>query len=138
MGQYVNLCLRTGIYDEIIDALMVYCTHLENYSDIESCIHLIDFLQGEYEYDMIKQDKEFKEWQEYQKLFEERFKDGEFRDDDGNINNKGMYEYRNFNKINSVLEDYKEDGALDILDDKQQFFLVINLINALDDERSVD
>lgn len=133
MGFYVTLTMRIDMYGEIIDNLMLYSSYLDNYSDIEDIVHLIDFLGDEYEHDIEKQNQEYRKWQEYEELFNERFGDGEFLDDDGNINEKGMYEYKNFNKVNKVLEDYKEGGTLDMLDEKQQFFLVLDLINTLDD-----
>lgn len=134
MSSYVNLTINTSMYQQIMDALMSYSTNLDNYYDIEEIIHLIDALEEEYQYDMNKQNKDYMLWQEYEKLFHERFKVGKFRNDEGNINEKGMYEYKNFNKVNKVLEDYKEGGTLDILDEKQQFCLVLDLINVMRDE----
>lgn len=134
MSQYVTLNLRIDLFDEIINGLREYSTQLDNYYDMESVVHLIDYLFEEYFKSMEEQDKQFKEWQEYEELFLERFKDGEFLDNDGKINEKGVYEYKNFNKVNKVLEDYKEGGNLDILDEKQQFFLVLNILNAMNEE----
>lgn len=134
MSSYVTLTMRVDLFDEIINGLREYCTQLDNYYDMESCVHLIDFLFEEYFKSMEEQDKEFKEWQEYENLFLERFKNEDFLDDDGKINEKGMYEYKNFNKVNKVLEDYKEGGTLDILDEKQQFFLVLDILNAINEE----
>ena len=131
MSQYITLSMRIDTFDEIINGLRLYCTQLDNYYDMESVVHLIDYLFEEYFKSMEEQDSEFKEWQEYEKLFLERFENPEFRDDDGNINERGVYEYKNFNKVNKVLEDYKEGGTLDILDEKQQFFLVLDILNAM-------
>ena len=134
MTQYITLSMRIDLFDEIINGLREYSTQLDNYYDMESVVHLIDYLFEEYFKSMEKQDKEYKEWQEYEKLFLERFENPEFRDNDGNINEKGMYEYKNFNKVNKVLEDYKEGGTLDILDEKQQFFLVLDILNAMEEK----
>ena len=131
MSQYITLSMRIDTFDEIINGLRLYCTQLDNYYDMESVVHLIDYLFEEYFKSMEEQDREYKEWQEYEKLFLERFENPEFRDDDGNINERGVYEYKNFNKVNKVLEDYKEGGTLDILDEKQQFFLVLDILNAM-------
>lgn len=132
MSSYVTLTMRVDLFDEIINGLREYCTQLENYYDMESCVHLIDYLFEEYFKSMEEQDKEYKEWHEYEKLFLERFENPEFRNNDGNINERGIYEYRNFNKVNKVLEDYKESGTLDFLDEKQQFFLVLDILNAME------
>ena len=131
MTSYVTLNLRIDLFDELINDLREYCTQLDNYYEIESGIHLIDLLFEEYFKSMEEQDKQFKEWQEYEELFLEHFKNEDYLDNDGRINEKGVYEYKNFNKVNKVLEDYKEGGSLDILDEKQQFFLVLDLLNAM-------
>ena len=129
--KYVNLSINTGMYQYIMNALMSYVTSLDNYYDIDEMVHIIDILEEDYQKDMYEQNEEFKKWQEYEKLFHERFKDGKFRDDDGNINEKGMNEYINFHEVNKVIEDYKESGALDI-DDEQQFYLVLDILNKME------
>ena len=129
MSQYVNISMRTDTFDNILNNLRIYCSNLDEYYEIEDTVHLIDYLYEEYFKSMEKQEKEFKEYGKYEKLFLERFENEDFLDDDGKINEKGVYEYKNFNKVNKVLEDYKEGGSLDILDEKQQFFLVLDLIN---------
>lgn len=134
MSQYVTLNLRIDLFDEIINGLREYCTQLDNYYDMESCVHLIDYLFDEYFKSMEEQDREYNEWQEYEELFLERFKDGEFLDNDGKINERGVYEYKNFNKVNKVLNDFKEGGSLDILDEKQQFFLVLSILDVLEEK----
>lgn len=134
MSSYVTLSMRIDLFDEIINGLRSYCTQLDNYYDMESVVHLIDYLFEEYFKSMEEQDKEFKEWQEYEELFLERFENPEFRDNDENINERGVYEYKNFNKVNKVLKDYKEGGTLDILDSKQNFFLVLDILNAMNKE----
>lgn len=137
MSQYVTLTIRIDTFDEIINDLTSYSTQLDDYYDIESTVHLIDFLYEEYFRSMEEQDKKLKEWREYEQLFHERFENPEFRDNDGGINEKGMYEYKNFNKVNKVLKDYKEGGSLDILDEKQQFFLALDILNAMKIEDGV-
>ena len=137
MSSYVTLTMRVDLFDEIINGLREYCTQLDNYYDMESCIHLIDYLFEEYFKSMEEQDREYKEWQEHEKLFLERFENPSFRDNDGNINDEGIFEYKNFNKVNKVLKDYEDDGSLDILDEKQQFFLVLDLLNAINEEDKI-
>lgn len=129
MSQYVNISMRIDTFDQILNNLRSYCSNLDEYYEIEDTVHLIDYLYEEYFKSMEKQEKEFKEYEKYEELFLERFENEDFLDDDGKINEKGVYEYKNFNKVNKVLEDYKEGGSLDILDEKQQFFLVLDLIN---------
>ena len=127
MGQYVTLTMRTDMYREIIDDLISYCSNLDNFFEMQDAVHLIDALEDEYNESMNKQSISFEKWQEYEKLFQERFKDN-----DGNLDDVQINEYKNFHKVNQVLEDYKENGALIILDTKKQFFLVLDLINAME------
>lgn len=119
------------MYDEILEDLISYCSNLDDYWDMRDSVHLIDALEKMYSEDMVKQNKELQQWNEYEQLFLEHFENDEFRDNDGNINEKGMYEYKNFNKVNKVLKDYIEGGTLDILDSKQNFCLVLDLLNAI-------
>ena len=127
MSKYVTLTLHTHVYDQIIEGLMTYCSSLDGYWDIQDVVHVIDALEELYNEDMGKQNKESQRWMEYEKLFNERFKDG-------NIDDFGVDEYRNFHKVNNVLEDYKVGGSLDILDEKQQFFLVLDILNTMNKE----
>lgn len=133
MSSYVTLTLHTHMYDEILEDLISYCSNLDDYWDMRDSVHLIDALEKMYSEDMVKQNKELQQWNEYEQLFLEHFENDEFRDNDGNINEKGMYEYKNFNKVNKVLKDYIEGGTLDILDSKQNFCLVLDLLNAMKD-----
>ena len=134
MSSYVTLTMRVDLFDEIINGLREYCTQLDNYYDVESVVHLIDYLFEEYFKSMEEQDKEFKEWQEYEELFLEHFKNEDYLDNDGKINEKEVYRYKNFNKVNKVLNDFKEGGSLDILDEKQQFFLVLSILDVLEEK----
>ena len=130
MSSYVTLTLNTHVYDQIIEALMAYCSDLDGYWDMQDAVHLIDYLREEYDDNMGKQNKESQQWMKYEELFKGYF-------EDGNIDNFGMGEYMKFHKVNKVLEDYKEGGTLDILDEKQQFFLVLDLLNVFDSEEGV-
>ena len=49
MSSYVTLTMRIDTFDELINDLRTYCTQLDNYYDIESGIHLIDYLYDEYD-----------------------------------------------------------------------------------------
>lgn len=127
MSSSVTLNMRTEMYSEIIDDLISYCSNLDNYYEMEEAVHLIDALEELYQEDMTKRNNEFKKYQEYEKLFEERFKNNDMKLTDAQIN-----EYTKFGKVNQLLEDYKEGGTLDILDIKQQFFLVLDIINVME------
>ena len=131
MSSYVTLSMRTDTFDGILNNLRAYCSYLDEYYEIEDVVHTIDFLYEEYFKSKEEEDKVYREWQEYEKLFLERFENEDYLDNDGKINERGVYEYKNFNKVNKVLEDYKEGGTLNILDEKQQFFLVLSILDVL-------
>lgn len=133
MSDYVNLRVSTSIYNIIINALMSYCDGLNNYGEIEEIVHMIDCLEGEYQRDVAKQNREFQQWMKYEDLFYENMEDLGFRDANGYLNNRGIRAFTNFDKVNKVFEDYKYGGNLDIIDEKQQFFLILDIINALED-----
>lgn len=135
MSQYITLTMRIDTFDGLMNNLRSYCSNLDEYYEIEDTVHLIDYLYEEYFKSMEKQDKEYKEWQEYEELFLEHFKNEDYLDNDGKINEKGVYEYKNFNKVNNVLNDFKEGGALDILDEKRQFILVLRILDILGEKQ---
>lgn len=124
MSKYVTLTLNTHVYDQIIEAVMAYCSNLDDYWDMQDAVHVIDALEEMYNEDMVKQNKESQQWMEYEELFNEYFEDG----------NLDIDEYCNFHKVNEVLEDYKYGGTLDILDEKNQFFLILDLLKAMGEE----
>ena len=117
MGQYVTLFMSVTMYRSIIDALMEYTTDLDEFFEIEDVIHLIDALEEEYNEDMAKQNKEFLQWQNRQKLFKEKFKDGE-----------GKFEQMNYYKINNIIEKYKEEEELSMSDEEEQFNMILDIL----------
>lgn len=119
MGNYVTLTMTTDMYREIIDDLIEYCSNLNNYWSMEDAVHLIDALEEEYNEDMGKQNKEFIKYQEYERLFAER-------NDDFDVD-----EYENFKKINKIFEKYIEDDIISILDEKKQFYLILDILNTI-------
>ena len=123
MGQYVTLFMSVTMYRSIIDALMEYTTNLEEFFEIEDAIHLIDALEEEYSEDMAKQNKEFIQWQNRQKLFEEKFKDGE-----------GIFEQMNYYKVNNIIEKYKEEEELTIEDEEEQFNLILDILEVFKED----
>ncbi len=133
MSDYVNLLVSRNMYFEIINALKGYCTELINYNEVDEIVHIIDYLEDEYQEDIAKQNQEFRQWMDYEDLFYEYMEDLGFKDADGYLNNKGIRAFTNFDKVNKVIENYKEKGSLDILDVKEQFFLILDIMNVLED-----
>ena len=123
MGQYVNIYMSVTMYRNIIDALMEYTTNLEEFFEIEDAIHLIDALEEEYSEDMAKQNKEYLQWQNRQKLFKEKFKTGE-----------GIFEQMNYYKINNIIEKYKEEEELTIESEEEQFNLILDILEVFKED----
>lgn len=71
MSSYVDLELNITTYTEILDNLRECVDHKESYWEIEDIVHLIDFLEEEYESDRNKQNREFAREREYRKIFAE-------------------------------------------------------------------
>lgn len=71
MSHYVDLELNYTTYVEIVDNLRECVNHKESYWEIEDIVHLIDFLEEEYESDRNKQNREFAREREYRKIFAE-------------------------------------------------------------------
>ena len=124
MGQYVNIYMSVTMYRNIIDALMEYTTNLEEFFEIEDAIHMIDALEELYSEDMGKQNKGFIQWQNRQKLFKEKFKDGE-----------GIFEQMNYYKINNIIEKYKEEEELTIEDEEEQFNLILDILEVFKEDK---
>lgn len=118
MSQHVTLFMSVNMYRNIIDALMEYTANLDEFFEIEDAVHLIDALEDEYNADMAKQNKEFIQWQNRQKLFREKFKIGE-----------GKFEQMNYNKIDNIIEKYKEEEELIIESEEEQFNLILDILD---------
>ena len=117
MGQYVSLYISVSTYRSIIDALMEYTEKLNEFFEIEDAIHLIDALEEEYSEYMAKENKNFLQWQNRQKLFREKFKDGE-----------GKFEQMNYYKVNNIIEKYKEEDELSMPDEEEQFNMILDIL----------
>ena len=54
MAEYVNLEMTYTIYSELCDAIETATTHAESFWEIQDRVHLVDFLEEEYERDRRK------------------------------------------------------------------------------------
>ena len=55
MSQQVNLEMSYTTYSNLCDAVEKAATHAEDFDDIQELVHLVDFLEEEYERDCGKQ-----------------------------------------------------------------------------------
>ena len=127
MGQYITLTIKSNVYQNIIDGLMEYCSNLNEYFEIEEAVHLIDALEDERMEDSAKRQKEFEKYQEYQKLFIE------YRN--GKVGKEELLKYRDFNRINDIIEKTMEDGAITFLDEKQRFMFIMDILDKLKEDK---
>lgn len=114
MSCYIEVSMTCSMYENIIDYLTFYTEYLNNYSEIEDIVHTIDALEElRHEYST-KQNKEWKEYLERQKLFE----------DDITIDEKFL-----FDRIKKILNVYgiKENV-------ETEFHIIMEIINAMSEE----
>ena len=77
-------------YSQLCDAVMEATTHAEDFYEIQELVHLLDFLEEEYQRDLAKQNLDYETW----KLHEELFR------------NKEIYHREYFFRVVEVFEDY--------------------------------
>lgn len=55
MSHYVNLEIRYSTYLNLCNAVEETATHAEDFNEIQELVHLVDFLEDEYERDRARQ-----------------------------------------------------------------------------------
>ena len=119
MSYYVTLELSNNTYTNLIDWLTLWTPKaVENYNEMEELVHLVDFLEEEYQRDSGKQSKELKEWSERQKFFEGDHKNPKY--------------YFNFDKVDKIFKEYEENCMLEWkISDQDKFHLICEIIDVL-------
>ena len=122
MSQYVNLDMTYTTYSRLCDAVMEAATHAEDFDEIQEKVHLLDFLEDEYERDLSKQHDDIKTW----KLHEELFR------------NKEFYHHQYFHSVENVFEDNIERGLLEWkISEQDKFHLICELIDVFKKEDQI-
>ncbi len=96
MAEYVNLEMTYTTYSELCDAVETATTYAESFWEIQYLVHLVDFLEEEYERDRRKRNMDYETW----KLHDELFRNNE------------IYHHEYFYRVKSVFEDYEDEGSL--------------------------
>ena len=117
MSHYVTLEMSQYTFDNLHDAVTTAASHAECYSDIEELVHLADFLEEEYDRDSARQSRSIKRWMEQEELF---------RNHEHDVENVWT-----FHKIQSVLDEYVENGLMPELDSQNQFHLIYDIIDKI-------
>lgn len=114
MSQQVTLEMSYITYSNLCDAVEKAATHAEDFDDICELVHLVDFLEEEYERDRGKQNLDYKIW----KLHEELFR------------NKELYHYEFFYSVKEVFDDYEDRLLLEWnISEQDKFHLICELID---------
>lgn len=122
MAQYVNLEMNYSTYLELCFAVEKATIHTESFNEIQELVHLVDFLDEEYERNRVKQNQNYKTW----KLHEELFRD------------KELYHHEYFYRIKEIFDDYVDRALLDWNISKQdKFHLICELIDVFKKDEQV-
>ena len=114
MSQYVNLEMSYYTYSNLCDAVMEATAHAEGFFEIQELVHLLDFLEEEYERDRSKQNLDYETW----KLHEELFR------------NKEIYHHQYFYPIRQIFDDYEDKKLLEWnISEQDKFHLICELID---------
>ena len=114
MSQYVNLEMNYTTFCELCDAVRTAAIHTEGYENIEDLVHLVDFLEEEYERDSNKQSLDYETWKLHEELFQ----------------NKEIYHHEYFYKVENVLDEYAKDSLYKWdIPEREKFHLICNLID---------
>ena len=114
MLQYVNLEMPYSTYLELCFAVEKATTHTEGFNEIQELVHLVDFLEEEYERDLEKQNCDYKTWRMHEELFR----------------NKELYHHEYFYRIKDIFDDYVDRALLEWnISEQDKFHLICELID---------
>lgn len=71
MSSYVNIELSEYNYNQVLDAIECATMHSETFSEVAENVHLLDYIEEEYDRDKGKQNKEHQRWAKQQELLRE-------------------------------------------------------------------
>lgn len=113
MSSYVNIELSEYEYNLVLDAIECATMHSETFSEVAENVHLLDYIEEEYDRDKGKQNKEYQRWAKQQELLREDKKP-----------NPEL-----FHKIQSILDEYNMDFDFS----ESQFYCICDLIELFDE-----
>ena len=114
MSQYVNLEMSYNKYMQLCDAVENAAEHAEGFLEIQEWVHLMDFLENEYERDLGKQKLDYGIWKLHEELF----------------SNKEIYHRQYFYRVESIFDDYEDKGLLKWdISEQDKFHLICEIID---------
>ena len=114
MSQIVNLEMSYTTYSRLCDAVEKAATYEEDFYEIQEMVHLVDFLEEEYERDCRKQNMDFKTWQLHEELFR----------------NKEIYHHEYFYDVKNIFDEYEDNLLLEWnITEQDKFHLICELID---------
>ena len=123
MSEQVYLEMNYNTFLKLCDAVEKAAENTKNFDDIQEIVHLVDFLEDEYERDSRKQNLDYQTW----KLHEELFR------------NKEIYHHHYFYNVSIVFEDYEDRESLKWnISEQDKFHLICELIDVFKKEDLVD
>ncbi len=121
MSQWVNLDMTYTNYSKLCDAVMEAATHAEGFYEMQELVHLVDFLENEYQRDCEKQKLDFETWNFHEKQ----------------LLNKEMYHPIDFQRVKSVLDDYEDRKIFEWnISEQDKFHLICELIDVFKENNS--
>lgn len=119
MSQYVTLEMNYSTYNNLLDWLILEASkNINSYDEMDELVHLVNFLEEEYERDCGRRNKEYHRWIEIESLFEDKYEDAKY--------------YLNYTKVDNILKEYEEDDSLEIkISDRDKFHMICEIIDAL-------
>lgn len=122
MSEYVNLDMTYTIYSKLCDAVEEATTYAEGFWEIQELVHLVDFLEEEYERDRTKKNLNYETWRMHEELFR----------------NKEIYHREYFYPVRSVIEKYENKGLLELnISEQDKFHLICELIDVFKNKGSI-
>lgn len=116
MSQWVNLEMTYTIYSKLCDAVMEATAHAEGFYEMRELVHLLDFLESEYQRDCEKQKLDCETWKVHEKL----------------LLNHEIYHPIDFQHVKSVLDDYEDKNLFEWnISEQDKFHLICELIDVL-------
>lgn len=72
MSHYINLEINHTTFSELCDVVETAAKHAEDFDEIQDLVHLLDFLEEEYDRDLDKQNSDLKAWWIHEELFRDK------------------------------------------------------------------
>lgn len=119
MADNVNLEMTYTTYLNLCDAVENAATHCEKFDEIQELVHLVEYLEDEYNRDSVKKNRDLNTWLLHEELFK----------------NKKLYHHEYFYNVEEVFDDYEDKNLLKWdISESDKFHLICELIDVFINE----